>query len=265
MRTFLVTTAVNPPPELVAQAQALSSELRAAYAPRRNITISALFRETCADRLLIVERNRLHLLDSSGLEYAFHPNLALVRGLNLLRGERDLFAEATALREGESFLDCTLGFASEATLAALLVGEQGRVVGLESIPELAAVTRAGVSQFKLQTKRLNDALRRVAVVTADYREYLPVCASNAFDVVYFDPFFSDRLPGSGTSVSPLAHFGDLAPLDSSSVHEARRIASRRVVIKHPKHEPLDAEIASLVAEIVTTRKKRIQYDIILSV
>lgn len=102
---------------------------------------------------------------------------------------------------------------------------------------------------------------RVHVVTADYRQFLPQCVDGEFDIVYFDPFFEERLPGSVNSISPLAHFGNPAPLAVGSVQEARRVARRRVVVKHPKHQPLPEELASCVAETVTTRKNRIQYDI----
>ncbi len=260
-----VTTAVSPTPEIVQQAQALADELNAAYAPRRNVTLAQVFRETGAQRLLIVERHRLLLRDADGTEHFFHPNLALVRGLNILRGARDLFAEATGLGAGDQLLDCTLGFSAEATLGAMLVGETGTVVGLESVPELAALTRAGVRQFPLQTKRIREAMGRVQVVTADYRVYLAQCADGAFDVVYFDPFFEERLPGSVNSVSPLAHFGNPAPLHVPSVQEARRVARRRVVVKRPKSEPLPEELVPGVAETVTTRKNRIQYDIFIPI
>ena len=82
----------------------------------------------------------------------------------------------------------------------------------------------------------------MVVVTADHRDFLPRCAAGAFDVVYFDPFFAERLAGSENSVSPLAHFGDPMPLDTAAVQEARRVARRRVVIKHPKYEPLPPEL-----------------------
>jgi len=57
--------------------------------------------------------------------------------------------------------------------------------------------------------------------------------------------FGERLAGSENSVSPLAHFGDPTPLQTFAVQEARRIARRRVVIKHPKYEPLPPELAAL--------------------
>ena len=106
-------------------------------------------------------------------------------------------------------------------------------------------------------------MRRVTVVNADYREFLPRCASGAFDVVYFDPFFAERLSGAETSVSPLAHFGDPAPLDAVSVQEARRVARRRVVVKHPKHESLPPELAQDVSQVISARNSRLAYSVFL--
>lgn len=261
----VVTTAVQPTPTLEDRARELAHELGTSYAPRRNVTAALVARETGASRLLIVERERLRLRDTAtGMEYFFHPNLAQVRGLNILRGVRDLFAEATGLGPGDSLLDCTLGFAAEATLASLLVGETGRVVGLESVPELAAVTRDGVARFPLQTPVLRDALRRIQVITGDYRDWLLRCESGAFDVVYFDPFFGERLPGSENSVSPLFLFGNPAPLDADAVQQARRVARRRVIVKHPHYEPLPESLAQEVADTMMSRKNRVQYEVLPS-
>lgn len=258
-----VTTAAAPPPDLETRARQLADELRAPYFPRRRVTAARLFAETGASRLLLVERERLLLRDApTGASYFFHPNLMLVRGLNLRQGMRDVFADATGLEKGGTILDCTVGFAAEATLAAFLVGETGKVVGLESVPELAVVTREGLQTFRLQTENLEAAMRRVEIVTADYRDTLTACASNTFDVVYFDPFFDERLPGSEHSVSPLHVFGNPSPLDVSAVLEARRVARRRVVIKHPKHEPLPPEIMSLTTAIVSGRKSKVEYAIL---
>ena len=106
--------------------------------------------ETGAARLLILGVTQIALRDSAdGTEYVFHPNMTPVRAKKLWAGGRDLFAEATGLGPGDRLLDCTLGFAAEATLGALLVGEAGQVVGLESVPELAAVTREGLQTFPM--------------------------------------------------------------------------------------------------------------------
>lgn len=260
-----VTTSVKsfkPSTALEAQARTYAAELQAPYVPRIGLSLPDVFAKADANRLLIVGADHLRLRDrATGTEYFFHPNLFQVRAANVLRGAPDHFLEATQLAPGHSLLDCTLGFASEASLAALVVGETGRVTGLESVPELALVTRLGVQRFELHSRTLTQALRRVQVVTADSADYLPLCADNSVDVVYFDPFFEHRLSGSEVSVSPLFIFGNPAPLQAETVAQARRVA-RRVVIKHPRDEPLPERVQAWVTETLSSRKRRVVYSVL---
>jgi len=257
-----VTTSVRNHRELEPSARAFAEELGVPYMSRANRNMVQVFRDVDVERLLVVAENRLILRDRGGAEYSFHPNMVLVRAMNLEQGWRDIFVEATGLGPGDSILDCTIGFAAEATLASLTVGPEGRVRGLESVPELAIVTREGVKSFPLKGKNLRAALQRIEVISADHTDYLTAADADSFDIVYFDPFFEDRLPGSESSVSPLFHFGNASPLGLNAVIEAKRVARRRVVIKHPKLEPLPEEIQSLVTEDVTSRKSRVVYAVI---
>ncbi len=263
--TLAVTTSVRPAAALEAEAQAIADELAAPLAPRGNKSLAEVFAAANTDRLLIVAEGRLRLRDrDTGTEYFYHPNLFLTRGSQVLESglETDPFLRATGLMPGGSLLDCTLGFASEAALASLAVGCLGRVAGVESVPALACVTRRGVQTFPLQNKALEAALRRVEVVTGDSGTYLTECGDSAFDVVYFDPFFPERVPGSEASMSPLFVFGNPAPLDVAAVREAQRVARRRVVIKHPRHAPLPPEMAGLVSNTVGSPKSRLVYSVI---
>lgn len=261
--SLAVTTSVRPPPSIEAQAQNYAAELQAPYVSRFGLSLPDLFTAADADRLLIVGADHLRLRDrATGTEYFFHPNLFQVRASNVLRNAPDHFLSATQLGPGDSLLDCTLGFASEASLAALVVGEAGQVIGLESVPDLALVTRVGVQSFVLASTVMTAALHRVQVVTDDSQAYLPQQPDHSVDVVYFDPFFEHRLSGSEFSVSPLFLFGNPAPLDTATVAEARRVARRRVVIKHPRDEPLPEPIADWVIETVAGRKRRVVYSVL---
>lgn len=258
-----VTTSVHLPPALEAQAREYAAEMDAPYVPRSDLTIPGVFAACGAERLLIAGQDHLRLRDrATGTEYFFHPNMFQVRAYNLMHGGRDHFLEAVQLGPGDSLLDCTLGFACEASLAALTVGESGSVVGLESVKELALVSHVGTQSFTLHSARLTAALRRVQVTAADAREYLPRQVAQSVDVVYFDPFFEHRLSGSEVSVSPLFVFGNPAPLDAGTVEEAQRAARRRVVIKHPRDEPLPEAVRERVTEVVAGRKSRIVYSVL---
>lgn len=260
-----MTTAARPDSDLEAAARALASGLGLAFLPRLPGTLPEMAQRFAVPAWLVVERGRLRLFHApSGTEYAYHPNMLPVRARSVAQGQPDLFVQAMELRPGDAVLDCTLGFGTEATLAAWLVGGTGRVVGLESVPALAAVTRAGMqSPPPSLSKVLIAAMRRVHVVTADHVSFLRECAAGTFDQVYFDPFFDERLPGSEGSVSPLACFGNASPLSVHAVQEARRVARRRVVIKSPKREALPPAIAAGVSESVTVRRSRMVYSVLL--
>ncbi len=258
-----VTTSVKPAPAIETLAQEIAFELAVPYVSRAGRPLPALFEAADADRLLIAGSDHLRLRDRvTGTEYFFHPNMFLIRGSNALRGETDHFLQASGLERGGTLLDCTLGFASESALASLTVGDTGRVDGLESVRELALLTRIGVQTFPVQSPELGAALRRVRVIHADYRTYLQNCAPKSYDAVYFDPFFEKRLSGSEDSVSPLFVFGNPSPLDAAAVQEACRVARRRVVIKHPRHEPLPPEVSEAVTQTVGSRKSRLIYSVI---
>jgi 16S rRNA (guanine1516-N2)-methyltransferase len=158
-------------------------------------------------------------------------------------------------------LDCTLGFASEAILAAIIVGESGKVVGLESTPELAYVTQRGLLDRPMTQKRMIAPMRRIEVVCADYRSYIESLEANVFDVIYFDPFFQERIDGSAINIDPLYRFGNTAPLDTSTVIQAITKARKRVVVKHPRDIALPVELRSLVTRVVSRAHGPIAYSV----
>jgi len=257
-----VTTAARPSPETEALAQEMAAQLDVLYVPRLERSLPDVYSASDAGRLLISGGDHLRLHDrATGAEYFYHPNMFLTRGSVVLGGGPDHFLQAADLKPGDRLLDCTLGFASEAALASLVIGDTGTIVGLESVPALAAVTRRGLQAFPLRAIPLAAALRRIEVVTADSRDYLPQCGTGVFDVVYFDPFFAERLSGSEASVSPLFVFGNPAPLSPEAVAEARRVARRRVLIKHPSHITLPDPLSEWVTETIGGRKSRVIYSV----
>lgn len=217
--------------------------------------------DASATRALIVEENGLAVTHRDGTVFRWHPNMGFVRAFNLLRGQTDTFAVATQLKEGERVLDCTLGFAGEALIASLLVGESGEVVGLESSPELALLTAAGLQERILKQPELMRAGRRISVVNADYRKYLRSLKAKRFDAICFDPFFDERTEGSAMNIEPLRRFGDISPLDAGSVAAAIRLARRLVVVKHPLGQELPAELVGLRRKIVKAKRGLVRYSV----
>jgi 16S rRNA (guanine1516-N2)-methyltransferase len=202
----------------------------------------------------------------------FHPNMALIRTINILRESSDRFLQATQLTAGESLLDATLGLGSDALIGALAVGERGRVLGLEKSPILAAIIQDGlnhltVNSFKAKTEHkktawvsLVKAARQIKVHWADHGEFFRNSESKSFDVIYFDPMFRKTFHESD-SIQPLHNWSEHSPLDPLNVQEACRIARKRVVLKERKNS---TEFKRLGFEILPGgRYSSVDYGVIL--
>ena len=214
-----------------------------------------------AQRALVVQVSRLMLVDREGHEFFFHPNLGAVRLRNVLRGQPDYLLEALQLATGESVLDCTLGYAGEATLCAHVVGASGEVHGIEGNRELGVVVREGLRVFATENSSLNEAMRRVQVVHLGHHlEFLRTCPDRRYDIVYFDPFFDVAVDRTLELLVPLKAFGDHSPLTLEALTHARRIARRRVVVKTARWSEQLAEFG--ITELVGARHRRITYGII---
>lgn len=262
LRTDLfVTTALRANPTLHQRTAALASELNAPIVPRNHQSVPELFAQHPeAERALLVQTDRLTLADRDGHTFFYHPNMAFLRLGNLLRGFRDLLVDATQLQPGESVLDATLGYASEAVLCAYLVGETGEVHGIEAVPELGIVVREGMKVVETDQVRLNAAMRRVQVVhLGDHLDYLRACPSKRYDVICFDPFFGEELKNS-EQFAPIRSFGDHSELLPEAVEEARRVARRRILIKTTRWSKSLEQYG--ITERISSRSGKVAYGVV---
>lgn len=234
---LFVTTALSKSPELRQRAEQFAHELSAPVVLRDRQGLGELFAAHLqAERALVVQGGgRLVLVARTGEEFFYHPNMAFLRLRNFERGDKDSLLEAGQFQTGERVLDATLGFASEAILCAYAVGPSGQVDGIEAVPELAVVVREGLQTVETASQTVNEAMRRVRVVHSGHHlPFLLACPTGQYDVVCFDPFFDNILKNSETFES-LRAFGDHAKLLPEALHEARRIARRRVLVKASRY------------------------------
>jgi 16S rRNA (guanine1516-N2)-methyltransferase len=258
---LIVTTSHKPDAALRARADRFAQELECAVAGRHAEGMSVVFgRYPEAQRALIVQSDRLLLVDRAGNSVFFHPNLGAMRLRNVLRGQPDYLLEAVQLQAGDSLLDCTLGYAGEATLCAHVIGDSGEVHGIEGNPELGVVVREGLQVFKTDKAALNEAMRRVQVVHLGHHlEFLRQCPDKRYDVVYFDPFF-DVAVDTEEMLVPLKIFGDHSPLTAEALTHARRVARRRVVVKTARWSEQLADFE--ITELVGARHGRVVYGVL---
>ncbi|WP_224242786.1 class I SAM-dependent methyltransferase [Hyalangium gracile] len=224
-----MTTSDRHAPELVLRAQQAASEVGAPYVERTHKRPLASMLADTADALIVMEAEAVSLVDAEG-SLRFSPGLAHLRVKQLDAGvHEDMLLRVSGLREGERVLDCTLGLAADAQVAARLVGPSGAVTALEKSSALYLLVRYG-----LETLPRHPLACPIQAVYADASEYLRTLPDGAFDVVLFDPMF-ERQRKSSVAFQTLRRYADYAPLTRETVAEAQRVARRAVVIKGSRY------------------------------
>ena len=233
---FAVTTARNAGGRLVDIARAWAEELQVPYVSRsRNITLEELLVEQGVEAFLIAQVKGAEVYSPAGC-FAYHPNMAALRILEMQRGLHDNFVTALELKPGMRVLDCTLGLAADAAVASYVVGPTGRVVGLEASPLVHFAVKHGLEHYVTKYPWFDAAIRRIETVRTVAEDYLSSRlaelqkgAAAPFDVIYFDPMFHHGVKGSLAmdSLRPLSYD---RPLNQRTLELAVQLAPR-VVIK----------------------------------
>lgn len=240
-------------------AKAMAARLGVAYLDRPHNQVLEDFMATQGLAAVIVLEKDGPRIHSEHGTFSYHPGMAEIRVQQLLRGAPDHLVKALDLHPGSRVLDCTLGLASDAAVAACVVGAAGRVVGLEASLLLHFAVEHGLAHYECKTPLLTAALRRVEAIHAVAAEYLAQCVAKGltFDVVYFDPMFRHPVQGS-KAMEALRPLSLEEPLAKSTVELALKVAPR-VVIKE-RSEYLLAEYGC--TEYVGGKYSRIKFGII---
>ncbi|MEG0261316.1 MAG: class I SAM-dependent methyltransferase [Lysinibacillus sp.] len=226
----IVTTAGRPDDLSMSLAAFACEKLNASFEPRKKRSVRKMA-EALQAHVIVAGKNRFEYYPYGENEpFFFHPNSAAFRLKRVARGEQEPFLLATSLQEGDSFLDCTLGLAGDAMLAAYVVGETGRVVGLEANRHVAFIVEQGMKTYDTTELPLTACMRQIEVVQKEAVTYLKSLSDNAFDVVYMDPMFEEVIEES-TNFEALRAAGEHLSLTEEWLEEAKRVAKKRVVLK----------------------------------
>ena len=229
---FIITTIKKVNTDLIYQAQALAQNFNKKFVTRNNLSLERLKQDNNVDNILIFTKDGLKAHTSQG-DLFFHLNMAQLRILNLNRNQKDHMVEAMDLKPKMSVLDCTLGLGTDATVASYIVGENGKVVGLESATLIYLITKYGLANFNHDNIAINHSLRRIESFNLHYLDYLKAQGDNSFDIVYFDPMFRKPIQDSA-NFKPMRAIANMEQLQSKALVEALRVAKKRVVIKETK-------------------------------
>lgn len=178
---MFVTTAGRTNQQMIQKAAETAAILDIEYIPRKKRSIQSLQIEADSE-CIVVGKERLELFAKGESQpFFFHPNSAMFRIKRLMNQEHDPFADASRLSKGMSFLDCTLGLASDSIVASCLVGETGKVIGIEGQPFLAFLVKTGLRTWDSGLSAMNEAMKRVQVIHENALQFLQSLPNESFD------------------------------------------------------------------------------------
>ncbi|WP_413381450.1 class I SAM-dependent methyltransferase [Alkalihalobacillus sp. 1P02AB] len=227
---MIVTTVRKNAQRLEPKAKELASLLQAPFMSRGGDSVETLQRRF-EQEVIVVGSEKIQFFPKDSADpFFYHPNSAFVRIKQIEKKQLEPLKAASDLQAGMSFLDCTLGLASDSLVAQYLVGESGRVIGVEENFVIATLVQIGLNSWTDGRADLLDLMKKITVKHAHHLDYLKEQPDNSFDVVYFDPMFEQAiLESKGISgLRSLAHYGTIS---EEAIQEAKRVAKHRVVLK----------------------------------
>lgn len=230
---MIVTTSHRRLDPDVDAARRFAGEVGGSYVERGNLSLPAIRKKYATATIAVIERGQ-PVIYQQETRLIFHLGLSELRMLQFSRSGHDPFIEALGLKKGMSVLDCTLGLATDALVAAYAVGPSGRVLGLEAVPVIAGMTSWGLRSLadgEMEARAETVAAAgRIQVLQANHRQLLRNLPAKSFDIVYFDPMFRHAKQAS-VGIRSLRDFAEHQPLVAESLTEALRVARSRVVFK----------------------------------
>ena len=226
---MFVTTIERTTDDFNKKAMKISEELNLPFVVRNRVTVKKLMNQNQSD-CLVVGNDLVFNSFPTGQSVFFHPNFAQVRLKRYLKGEKDAFIDIAKLEPGDHVLDCTLGFASDAILASMKVGENGSITGLENNKIWAYILKHRLKEYETNFMELKNALNKIQCLNRDYEEYLLNVPDKSYDVVYFDPMFEQSIEESN-GLNSLKSFASDEKLSKETIHQAIRVARKQVILK----------------------------------
>ena len=231
---MIVTTSQAPTSALLQQAQRLAYELSATLLARRQLTVSKLLQQSEDGKVLVATDGELRLYDLQAKEpdkpLIYHPSMAFVKLKSMLRGGNETLITLSRCEAGDTVLDCTAGLCSDTLLFSMTVGEQGKVIALESQRLLYTIVREGLATYETSVQEIEQAMRRIELKCEAHNQYLAGLDDQSVDIVYFDPMFRQPLHES-SAIKAIRTVANPNALALSSIEHAKRVARKCVILK----------------------------------
>jgi len=221
-----IVTTPRKRPDLNPVAECTARRLGIRFVERGEDSFVTLFEREGAVAVY-VETESGPLIQTKEGPIVFHEGTAALRTGKT--GVPDALIRALDPKLVDKVLDATLGMASDSIVIATTL-KGGKVTGIESNPLLADLVARGLVSRKFSRGWIREAAGRIEVLRADHTEFMRSCDDGSYDLVYFDPMFSEPVRAS-SSMWRMRQVADDRPLSDEAMDEARRVARRRIVVK----------------------------------
>lgn len=227
---MIVTTSGRYNDQALNNARSIAERYNIQFVMRKKLSIK-VFKERYNDDVLVVGNDDISIFPKgSDNPIKYHPNFALVRAKRMKNDEEDALIAAAELKQGMSFLDCTMGLGADSVIASLAVGQDGTVTALENSMILYLLVKEGFRSYDTNLVAVNDAMKNITVHFKNHIDYLKALPDNSYDVVYFDPMFDTEIDNS-QSLRLLEDVTYNDTLQNIAIEEAKRVAAKKVILK----------------------------------
>ena len=256
MERFVVTTSHKPTKDQVLKAKELARELGTKYVSRRHL--SEKIERGEVDFYYVVEKDGRLVIRWRGGEFFFHPSVAKLRMKNIQSGGRDYLIEVMDFKGDELVLDTTFGLGAEAILMAAFLPE-GKVIGLEKSIHIYTIVKHGLEHYEPNVSWIKEAMERIELINADFKEFLKEAPDESYDIVYCDPMFENPKYES-SAMNPLRPFASYDTVTPEDIEQMLRVARKKVVLKSHVKDSLFSRIK--VDYTVGSKKSGVIYGVI---
>ncbi|MFA6448185.1 MAG: class I SAM-dependent methyltransferase [bacterium] len=221
-----IVTAPRRRGALYAKAAKTAERLGLPYVERGEDSFATIFERTGAIAAF-VETEDFPLIQTQAGQLFFHENTAGRRTTH--PGRTDALLRALETRPDDRILDATVGLACDALVIATSL-DSGKITGVESNPLLADLVSRGLKEYTFKKTHLESAADKIEIVHADHVEFMRTLGDGEYDLIYFDPMFTETVSAS-PMMQRVRALADKTQLSEEALREAARVARRRVVVK----------------------------------
>lgn len=230
---IIVTTGVKTTDDLKNKAELIANKLGYSYFKRNKETIKYLLQYSKGVIVVYKEKTSYYSLGNNKIEQLFfHLDTAMLRIIN--NSDNEPLIEL--MKDSDTIIDATMGLARDSIVLSYY---NYKVTAVEENKIIHYIVDEGLKNYNSGNDKIDNAMRKIETINMSSYDYLKQCKDNSYDIVYFDPMFSEEIKESENLIA-LENLAKKERLTTTLLKEAIRVAKKRVIVKaHFRDEVFD--------------------------